>query len=92
MVRSYFEVGKEERLAGGTFTAAVRLNGHEHRIDLVQRLLVVGLQDPPFFGKVSGCPQLRTLSDNPDPSLAFSGTTAYGQWPNAYLTGTFTPE
>src|SRR4029077_13758507 len=53
MIRSYFEVGKKDRLSRRPLTSAIRFNRYEYRIDLVQRFLVSRFCDPaPLRGVV----------------------------------------
>src|SRR4029077_891499 len=46
VIRSYFEVGKKDRLPCRLLAAAIRFNRYEYRINLVQRFLVSRLCDP----------------------------------------------
>src|SRR5882724_4251467 len=50
MIGIYSKVGKEERFTTGLGAAAVWFDRHEDPVDLSQRLGVVALHDPAFFG------------------------------------------
>src|SRR5208282_11194 len=50
VIRFYFQVGKEKRLAAWFVTSAIRLNRYEDGVDLFQFFRIIELHDPALLG------------------------------------------
>ena len=65
MVGAYAQIGKQQLLAAGVRTSAVRLHRNKYRVDVFERPRIIGLQNPALLAHVifiEDTPAVRLLA------------------------------